>query len=408
MMVFSDYEDDIICLDSSPEKRSKVVNLKFNQISVNDSGILDEIAIKVDSEDESFDSDTQKSSVINLSDDAFDNLKSSIEDEEIISKSELGGNTIRRCFVGLYNSPVVFEDDLDGSESDSDICKPGQQKVVRQKITRSRKQEKTFPQRRSTRGKKKSIIEVNIGDSDDEGYESPKAVKKKTVGRKKDVYEEESEKVVEMSDYEKIRDNNIKERMEMLKALGIKSALDECKSGLGVKKPADKRQRTGETFPGERRKSARLASREEDEDYVPDYRLEASEDKYALDNPSDHSHDGIRRHPCKECSNCLVPDCRRCVFCRDKKRYGGKNKLKQKCADKPKCSNPIVLCNICNGSRSFSCGVCDEKFPESYLLDEHKEQAHKIEKEKRRSSRLSENKVSVKYAGSEDEGSDSD
>ena len=79
-MVFSDYEDDIICLDSSPEKRSKVVNLKFNQISVNDSGILDEIAIEVDSEDESFDSDTQKSSVINLSDDAFDNLKSSIED----------------------------------------------------------------------------------------------------------------------------------------------------------------------------------------------------------------------------------------------------------------------------------------------------------------------------------------
>ena len=92
-MVFSDYEDDIICLDSSPEKKSKVVNLKYNQISVNDSGILDEIAIEVDSEDEAVDveKNIQNQSVIKLSDNAFDNLKSSIEDEEIISKSQLGG-----------------------------------------------------------------------------------------------------------------------------------------------------------------------------------------------------------------------------------------------------------------------------------------------------------------------------
>ena len=407
-MFLSDYEDEIVCLDSSPEKSPKVVNLKYNQISINDSGILDEIAVEVDSEDEiEVDGGVQNKSVITLDDNAFDNLKSTIEDEEIISKSELGGNTIRRCFVGLYNSPVVFEDDLDASDSESDICKPGQKKLVRQKITQSGKQEETLSQRRSTRGRKKSIVEVNIEDSDDEGYESPRAAKKKS-NRQKEDDKDASENVVEMSDYEKIRDNNIKERMEMLKALGIKSALDDCKSGLGLKKTAEKRQRTGETFSGERRKSARLAARDEDEDYVPNYRAEASEDKYALDNPSDHSHDGIRRHPCRECSNCLVPDCRKCVYCRDKKRYGGRNILKQKCAYKPKCSNPIVLCNICNGSRSFSCGICDEKFPESYLLDQHKEEAHKIEKEKRRSSRLSEQKFSVKYAGSEDEGKDSE
>ena len=404
-MFLSDYEDEIVCLDSSPEKSPKVVNLKYNQISINDSGILDEIAIEVDSEDEiEVDGGVQNKSVITLDDNAFDNLKSTIEDEEIISKSELGGNTIRRCFVGLYNSPVVFED---AGDSESDICKPGQKKLAKQKITQSGKQEETLSQRRSARGRKKSIVEVNIEDSDDEGYESPRAAKKKS-NRQKEDDKDASENVVEMSDYEKIRDNNIKERMEMLKALGIKSALDDCKSGLGLKKTAEKRQRTGETFSGERRKSARLAARDEDEDYVPNYRAEASEDKYALDNPSDHSHDGIRRHPCRECSNCLVPDCRKCVYCRDKKRYGGRNILKQKCAYKPKCSNPIVLCNICNGSRSFSCGICDEKFPESYLLDQHKEEAHKIEKEKRRSSRLSEQKFSVKYAGSEDEGKDSE
>ena len=82
---------------------------------------------------------------------------------------------------------------------------------------------------------------------------------------------------------------------------------------------------------------------------------------------------------------------------------------KQKCMYKDKCSNPIVICNLCNGTRSntFSCDVCGEKFTETYQLDQHKEKAHKIEQVRRRSSRLSQQKSQVLY-GEDEEGSDSE
>ena len=231
-------------------------------------------------------------------------------DDSIITNSDLGGHRIHKCFVGLYNTPVIIEDDFydDDDHDESDVGK---------KMVRSHKKE-TLPRRsarkvtkegqvRSSR-RKRTVVEVDIEDSDDEdsGYDSPRAVASKSRRRRE---EEDGEKMsVEVSEYEKIRENNIKERLEMLKTLGIQSALDECKSGL--KKTGEKRKsRAGEW--GERRKSARLVAREEDEDYVPDLSSGDSEDRYAVEDPSDHSHDGIRRHPCRECSSCRVPDCRR-------------------------------------------------------------------------------------------------
>ena len=78
---------------------------------------------------------------------------------------------------------------------------------------------------------------------------------------------------------------------------------------------------------------------------------------------------------------------------------------------KDKCSNPIVICNLCNGTRpnsSYSCDVCGEKFAETYQLDQHKEKAHKIDQVRRRSSRLSQQKSAQVLYGEDGEGSDNE
>ena len=46
----------------------------------------------------------------------------------------------------------------------------------------------------------------------------------------------------------------------------------------------------------------------------------------------------MRRASCQKCEECLRDDCLQCVYCKDKKKYGGPNKLKQKCIEK-RCSN---------------------------------------------------------------------
>ena len=60
----------------------------------------------------------------------------------------------------------------------------------------------------------------------------------------------------EMSPYEKIREANIREREEMLIALGIKEALDECKNdvGIGNKVTGPRKQKVEQS---ERRRSSR-------------------------------------------------------------------------------------------------------------------------------------------------------
>jgi len=45
---------------------------------------------------------------------------------------------------------------------------------------------------------------------------------------------------------------------------------------------------------------------------------------------------------CYECDTCKIPDCRKCLFCKDMKKYGGKGFKKQACMMRPKC---LVLLN---------------------------------------------------------------
>ena len=61
--------------------------------------------------------------------------------------------------------------------------------------------------------------------------------------------------------------------------------------------------------------SLRRRKQDEDEEWTPNYR-EKQEDDVEEEEFGNHSHHGLRKHPCKECANCLVKDCRKCVFCR--------------------------------------------------------------------------------------------
>ena len=319
--------DDVIYIDVSPEKSPKLSGENFDDSGVD---ILD----------------------VSDDDDVLDVSRQKKTEEETEIENAVGNQdcfVIHDCFVKIKNHHVDSDkDEEEESESESE--------------------------------------EDDAKDVDyDEGYVSPSPVtsKKTDNNRKRDS--------TDLSEYEKIREENIRQRKLMLETLGIQSGFQELLNDSITSRKNQKRKPSSELDPSQRRKSARLAAKErdEDEDYVPNYREDSSDDKYALDDPADHSHDGIRRNPCKECSNCLKPDCRRCVFCRDKPKYGGKNIKKQKCMYKDKCSNPIVVCNICNGSRSFSCNICGEKFSESYLVDQHKERRHNVEQVRRRSSRIS-------------------
>jgi len=185
----------------------------------------------------------------------------------------------------------------------------------------------------------------------------------------------------DLTPYEKIRADNIREREEMLLTLGIKEAFAEYKNevGLGIKQDRVKKQTAGQA---ERRKSSRLEGKDI-ADYIHEDMDETDKD------PSDHTHDGLRKHPCKECTNCLMKDCRKCIFCKDKRKYGGPNIKKQKCEFKEKCSQPIIICFICQGKRVFSCLACGKQFHETFQLEEHNREVHEAKQSRRRSARLS-------------------
>ena len=44
-----------------------------------------------------------------------------------------------------------------------------------------------------------------------------------------------------------------------------------------------------------------------------------------------------KRWRCMVCKWCLQPDCRKCKYCKDMKRYGGPGVKKQACENRPKC-----------------------------------------------------------------------
>ena len=58
------------------------------------------------------------------------------------------------------------------------------------------------------------------------------------------------------------------------------------------------------------------------------------------DIPSNKEQQGYRKKMmrCKECENCLRPNCGKCMYCLDMKKFGGNNSLRQTCIHR-KCLN---------------------------------------------------------------------
>eukprot|EP00092_Neocalanus_flemingeri_P003843 GFUD01004139.1.p1 GENE.GFUD01004139.1~~GFUD01004139.1.p1 ORF type:complete len:532 (-),score=104.58 GFUD01004139.1:96-1460(-) len=44
-----------------------------------------------------------------------------------------------------------------------------------------------------------------------------------------------------------------------------------------------------------------------------------------------------RLNRCFKCESCIKPDCRKCLYCKDMKKYGGRGTKKQSCIQRPKC-----------------------------------------------------------------------
>ena len=216
--------------------------------------------------------------------------------------------------------------------------------------------------------------EITLGDSPiKKRQERPRrATKTRRTATPKAKPKPKTEAKAELSDYEKIRADNIAEREAMLASLGIHEEVRQLKQGLGLGGGAARRSRGEQEEQGERRRSARIGDKE-DRDWTPGYREKEEED---LEDQGDHTHQGLRRHPCKECDNCLVKDCRRCVFCRDKAKYGGPNIKKQRCERKERCLRPQVVCTVCKGGTKHACDKCERLFQDNYDLKEHKREVH--------------------------------
>lgn len=80
----------------------------------------------------------------------------------------------------------------------------------------------------------------------------------------------------------------------------------------------------------QRRKSARLSLSTK-----PNYTLMTRKSPLSVDKVPTEK---IRRASCQKCEECLRDDCLQCAYCKDKKKYGGPSRLKQKCIEK-RCSN---------------------------------------------------------------------
>jgi len=340
----------------------------------NDSGFFDDNGIDFVM-DNSKQLDYSSDSVLMVEDDAFDIIESSLE--SLLQDDE--DQSTEESFGPLETSTPQPLRRKRGRPAKS---KPIEDFSTTQESANS---ETTPEPVKRRRGRPAKI--VSIAKDDEElllvEEESPfKKMKENVIKKTKSRCKPSLPDYDDLSPYEKIRADNIKQREEMLLSLGIKEAFSEYKSdvGLGSRTLGYRKPKLEQV---ERRRSSRLEGKD-DSDYVPEVAHETNDD------PSDHTHDGLRKHPCKECTNCVMPDCRWCIFCRDKKMYGGPNLKKQKCEQKEKCSQPIILCFICQGKRVFSCLACGKQFHETYELEEHNREVHETQQVRRRSARLTE------------------
>jgi len=369
--------------------------MKKDSTSSDDSGFFDDCEVDLDNSIQFSDN------IVMVEDDAFNIIESSLEallQEESQDKNEQSCGTletseeVENCEALKTSEPVDHSEPLETSTPQPERrkrgrpakVKPVEKHLASEGSDNSELAQQTLGKKRGRPAKNNNLIK------DDEELllveDSPvKKVKLNALPKTKNKTKPCLPDYEDLSPYEKIRADNIKEREEMLLTLGIKEAFAEYKGdiGLGIKTPAVRKQKVEQTEveQTERRRSSRLEGKE-DTDYVPDNLVESDED------PSDHTHDGLRKHPCKECVNCLRPDCRRCIFCKDKRKYGGPNIKKQKCELKEKCSQPTILCFICQGKRVFSCLACGKQFHETFQLEEHNRDVHETKQVTRRSARL--------------------
>jgi len=58
------------------------------------------------------------------------------------------------------------------------------------------------------------------------------------------------------------------------------------------------------------------------------------------------SHNKLKRaRKCGKCPDCMQPDCGKCKYCKDKKKFGGQNKLKQSCIHRGMCASLVARAN---------------------------------------------------------------
>ena len=277
--------------------------------------------------------------------------------ESITSKRKLEGDeesTLinicrkRQCYVKMFNFNIDYEEDIEDEPSEEEESNSSEPEEIDLEDS---------PAKKTPRGKQRSPKRL-----------SPSRRKKERKSNKP-----KRQPVEELSEYEKIRAGNIAEREALLASLGIHSELKELKQGMGLAAGQEGRRQHKEQVVGERRRSSRIKM-DEDKEWTPNGKDEDDDDG-DLDH-GDHSHHGLRRHPCKECTNCLQKDCRRCVFCKDKSKYGGPNIKKQRCEQKERCSRPQVVCVVCKGVSKFNCEECETLFQGNWELKEHMNVKH--------------------------------
>ena len=331
----------------TPAREHKVLNKKLFVNLEDDYGILDEIVL-VDLEEEEKDhkikskeKKTRKNqgrkrinesgnlSVKNGFDKVENSVTSDNKRKQLSTEEELEfAQTCRKrlCFVKMFSFKTDYGEDKE---------------IVEDSEEEDQEENKTS-----------EADEITLGDSPiKKRQERPRRpTKTRRTATPKAKPKPKTEAKAELSDYEKIRADNIAEREAMLASLGIHEEVRQLKQGLGLGGGTARRSRGEQEEQGERRRSARIGDKE-DRDWTPGYREKGEED---LEDQGDHTHQGLRRHPCKECENCLVKDCRRCVFCRDKAKYGGPNIKKQRCELKERCLRPQVVCTVCKGQSAAS------------------------------------------------------
>ena len=93
-------DDDVICMDNSPEK--KVLDSSFNS---DDSG-LDDSVIEL--------SDPLNKTIV-IDDEAFEALQQTIEKEERAEEIDIKEKyNLKKCYVSVYNCPLIVEDEEEG------------------------------------------------------------------------------------------------------------------------------------------------------------------------------------------------------------------------------------------------------------------------------------------------------